>query len=82
MNEDVTLPNPFRFSGLYFRRQSILQRLFYDTVSTPILALVGPTVALTPRWKGRFTARGNPSVYMRALAHGYRSFTVCITGTS
>ena len=52
MNEDVTLPNPCRFSGFYFRRQSIFQRLFYDTVSAPILALVGPTVALTARWKG------------------------------
>jgi hypothetical protein len=68
-NEDVShiFLIPVVSVGLiYFRRQSIFQRLSYDTVLGPILALVGLAVALTARWKGPApTLRESLSVYMR-----------------
>jgi exosortase len=70
-NEDVShiFLIPVVSVGLiYFRRQSIFQRLSYDTVLGPILALVGAAVALTARWKGpASTLRESLSVYMAAL---------------
>ena len=70
-NEDVShiFLIPVVSVGLiYFRRQSIFQRLSYDIVLGPILALVGLAVALTARWRGpASTLRESLSVYMAAL---------------
>jgi hypothetical protein len=81
-NEDVShmFLIPVVSVGLiYFRRQSIFQQLFYNTVLGPTLALIGLAVAHGPAERACFDAPETHRCTCVTLAHGRQSFTVRIT---